>query len=122
MRRPPRSAPHLLDRPPELDRQIGMTGLKEQIRTFRARMRMAEKRREMGLKTTKSANHMVFVGPPGRGKTTVARIIAKVLCGRDCRHQERRRSLGSGTVGQYVGHSEENLRQALARAKDGVFG
>lgn len=106
----------------ELDRQIGMTGLKEQIRTFRARMRMAEKRREMGLKTTKSANHMVFVGPPGTGKTTVARIIAKVLCGLGIVGTKNVVEVsGRELLGQYVGHSEENLRQALARAKNGVL-
>ncbi len=106
----------------ELDRQIGMSGLKEQIRTFRARMRMAEKRKELGLKTTKSANHMVFVGPPGTGKTTVARIIAKTLCGLGIVGTKNVVEVsGRELLGQYVGHSEENLRQALARAKDGVL-
>lgn len=99
-----------------------MSNLKEQIRTFRARMRMAEKRKELGLKTTKSANHMVFVGPPGTGKTTVARIIAKILCGLGIVGTKNVVEVsGRELLGQYVGHSEENLRQALARAKDGVL-
>lgn len=106
----------------ELDAQIGMTQLKEQIKTFRARIRMAEKRREMGLKTPESANHMVFVGPPGTGKTTVARIIAKILCGLGIVATSNVVEVsGRELLGQYEGHSEEKTRQVLARARDGVL-
>jgi type VII secretion ATPase EccA len=106
----------------ELDTQIGMTELKEQIKTFRARMRMAEKRREMGLKTPESSNHMVFVGPPGTGKTTVARIIAKLLCGLGIVSTDNVVEVsGRELLGEYEGHSEAKLRQAMGRARDGVL-
>jgi type VII secretion ATPase EccA len=106
----------------ELDTQIGMTELKEQIKTFRARMRMAEKRREMGLKTPESSNHMVFVGPPGTGKTTVARIIAKLLCGLGIVATDSVVEVsGRELLGEYEGHSEAKLRQVMTRARDGVL-
>jgi type VII secretion ATPase EccA len=106
----------------ELNTQIGMAGLKEQIRVFRARMRMAEKRREVGLKTVKSGDHMVFVGPPGTGKTTVAEIIAKVLCGLgivDSEHVEV--VSGRDLIGKFEGHSEDALREVLDRAAGGIL-
>ena len=106
----------------QLDRQIGMADLKEQIRVFRARMRMAEKRREAGLKVVKSGDHMMFVGPPGTGKTTVAEIIAKVLYGLGVIDSDRVEVVsGRDLIGKYEGHSEDALREVLERAEGGML-
>lgn len=106
----------------ELDAQIGMHALKDQIKTFRARIRMAEKRRELGLKTPGSTNHMVFVGPPGTGKTTVARIIAKTLCGLGIVSTSNVKEVSAkNLIGQYLGHSENLTNEAVDQALDGVL-
>lgn len=106
----------------ELDSQIGMYELRDQIRTFRSRMRMAEKRRELGLKTPAATNHMVFVGPPGTGKTSIARVIAKILCGLGIvANSNVVEKSAKDLIGEHIGASEANLRKAAESALDGTF-
>ncbi len=106
----------------ELDAQIGMGALKDQIKTFRARVRMAEKRREMGLKTPVAANHMVFVGPPGTGKTTIARVVANILAGLGVIAEPKLVETARGDfVGEYEGHSAVKTGRTIDRAIDGVL-
>lgn len=106
----------------ELDAQIGMYDLKDQVKTFRATIRMAEKRRELGLKTPAAANHMVFVGPPGTGKTTVATVIAKILCGLGIVSKDKVVEVPAKTlIGQHLGDSEAKTRAVIAEAMDGVL-
>lgn len=106
----------------ELDAQIGMYDLKDQVRTFRAKIRMAEKRRELGLKTPSAANHMVFVGPPGTGKTTVATAIAKILCGLGIVSKDKVVEVSAKTlIGEHLGASEKATEAAVKAAMDGVL-
>ncbi|HLQ55647.1 MAG TPA: AAA family ATPase [Streptosporangiaceae bacterium] len=76
------------DRPPEitvdeamaeLDAMIGLTAVKDQIRSIAASIEAARRRALAGLGAEKPMQHFVFLGPPGTGKTAVARIIAKIF-------------------------------------------
>jgi SpoVK/Ycf46/Vps4 family AAA+-type ATPase len=62
----------------ELDAMVGLAGVKEQMRQVIAFVQATAMRARGGLPVDKPMHHFVFLGPPGTGKTTVARIIAKL--------------------------------------------
>jgi SpoVK/Ycf46/Vps4 family AAA+-type ATPase len=63
----------------ELDAMIGLAAVKEQVRSIAASIEAARRRALAGYQTEKPMRHFVFLGPPGTGKTAVARIIAKIF-------------------------------------------
>jgi SpoVK/Ycf46/Vps4 family AAA+-type ATPase len=63
----------------ELDEMIGLTAVKDQVRSFAASIEAARRRAMVGIGADKPMQHFVFLGPPGTGKTAVARIIAKIF-------------------------------------------
>ena len=63
----------------ELDAMIGLTAVKDQIRSIAASIEAARRRALAGFGADKPMQHFVFLGPPGTGKTAVARIIAKIF-------------------------------------------
>ncbi len=63
----------------ELDEMIGLTAVKDQVRSFAASVEAARRRAMVGIGAEKPMQHFVFLGPPGTGKTAVARIIAKIF-------------------------------------------
>ncbi|HEY3906325.1 MAG TPA: AAA family ATPase [Streptosporangiaceae bacterium] len=63
----------------ELDSMIGLNAVKDQVRTIAASIEAARRRALAGIGAEKPMQHFVFLGPPGTGKTAVARIVAKVF-------------------------------------------
>jgi len=63
----------------ELDNMIGLTAVKDQVRSIAASIEAARRRAVAGYATDKPMQHLVFLGPPGTGKTAVARIVAKIF-------------------------------------------
>jgi SpoVK/Ycf46/Vps4 family AAA+-type ATPase len=78
---PPRPKPQITidDAMAELDAMIGLDGVKEQVRSIAASIEAARRRAVAGYTTDKPMRHFVFLGPPGTGKTTVARVIGKIF-------------------------------------------
>jgi SpoVK/Ycf46/Vps4 family AAA+-type ATPase len=63
----------------ELDAMIGLAAVKDQVRSIAASVEAARRRALAGHGTEKPMQHFVFLGPPGTGKTAVARVIAKIF-------------------------------------------
>jgi SpoVK/Ycf46/Vps4 family AAA+-type ATPase len=63
----------------ELDNMIGLTSVKDQVRQITASVEAARRRVMAGYGAEKPMQHFVFLGPPGTGKTSVARVVAKIF-------------------------------------------
>jgi SpoVK/Ycf46/Vps4 family AAA+-type ATPase len=76
---PPRPQISIEEAMAELDGMVGLSGVKEQVRSIAASIEAARRRAVAGVSTDKPMRHFVFLGPPGTGKTTVARVIGKIF-------------------------------------------
>ena len=106
----------------ELNELIGLGEVKAEVEKFAKFIQVARLRQAEGLKVAPIAYHMVFTGNPGTGKTTVARIMAKIY-----------RALGvvsnghlvetdrGGLIAEYVGQTAVKTGAVIDFALDGVL-
>lgn len=106
----------------ELDRQIGLGKVKEQIETYRAATQMAKIRAARGMKVGQQSKHMIFTGPPGTGKTTIARVVANILAGLGVIAEPKLvETSRKDFVGEYLGHTAVKTSKTIDRALGGVL-
>ncbi|MBO4207309.1 AAA family ATPase [Micromonospora echinofusca] len=65
----------------ELQALVGLAGVKQEVAMLVNLQQMAKLRREAGLPAPPMSRHLIFAGPPGTGKTTIARLYAQILRG-----------------------------------------
>lgn len=106
----------------ELNSLIGLENVKKDVAELVNLLKIQKKRTTQGLRNTEITLHTVFLGPPGTGKTTVARLLSRIF-----KHLEFL-SKGQmietdreGMVAGYVGQTATKVDTIVTEAKGGVL-
>jgi hypothetical protein len=106
----------------ELEALVGLASVKHQLKSVIAVVRANQERGKAGLAQVNSGLHLVFTGPPGTGKTTVARLVARLyaaagaLPGANFTEASR-----SDLIAGYVGQTAIKTADIIARTRPGVL-
>ncbi|KOV81021.1 sporulation protein [Nocardia sp. NRRL S-836] len=103
----------------KLNAMIGLNPAKEAITGLVA---SARRRRAAGQPVSPAGHHLVFDGPPGTGKTAVARLYGELLAAIGVLREGHLVEIGcESLLGHYAGHSAQLIEDAFERARGGVL-
>lgn len=105
-----------------LDAMIGLEPVKGQVREIAAQLQVARMRQEQGLVTRPPTRHFVFTGPPGTGKTTVARVLGRIFAASGLlARPEVVEAQRADLVGEHLGGTALKTNKVVDSALGGVL-
>lgn len=107
----------------ELMEMVGLKRVKEDMMEARMMAHFLKKRKDLSLESNgENRHHMLFLGNPGTGKTTVARLVGRMY------HHIGLLSSGhtietsrTDLVGEYIGQTEKQMKEIIRKARGGVL-
>lgn len=106
----------------ELNELIGLDTIKTAVQELANFLKVQKLREKEGLKSVNNSLHSVFMGPPGTGKTTVARLVSKIY--KHLEYLEKGHLIEtdrSGMVAGYVGQTALKVEEIVDTSLNGVL-
>jgi SpoVK/Ycf46/Vps4 family AAA+-type ATPase len=107
----------------DLTALIGLDAVKKQIDEFATYLKFLKIREEKGFKESNIFNlHTAFLGNPGTGKTTVAKMLGKIYQSLDLLSKGHVHEVGRvDLVGEYIGQTAPKVKKAIEKARGGIL-